>query len=328
MAPRRVQPAGDSEARLDVSFEPRDDNRDCRLANGADSSAGPRVELRSSSTPPSLAAPSSLAFAGPVDRIVRCARGLGVALAILVFWSGALVLAWFVVPYVYLRHRDRIARRRRIQRIVAGAWRWFHRQLSWTTLYRCQHVGEPLAPGPRILVANHPSLLDVTSIISRMPEVCCVVKGSLINSPLIGRLLRACGHVAAGDGSLMGGMGVLEAVRERLDEGFAVLVFPEGTRSPLGGMRRFRRGAFEIAQRAGVPVVPLFLRCDPPALGKGTPVWRHPRRCPVLTVHVGASIDTTAIDPTELCKNVQTDFRARLLLAPGSTATVTGEQRT
>jgi 1-acyl-sn-glycerol-3-phosphate acyltransferase len=143
-----------------------------------------------------------------------------------------------------------------------------------------------------------------------------VVKSSLVDSPLVGRLLRACGHVAAGDGSLMAGVGVLDAVRERLQEGFPVLVFPEGTRSPLGGMHRFRRGAFEIAQRAGVPVVPLFLRCDPPALGKGTPVWRHPRRCPTLTVQVEPTVDLSEMTPVEACKQLQTEFRSRLESEP------------
>jgi 1-acyl-sn-glycerol-3-phosphate acyltransferase len=252
--------------------------------------------------------------AGPLDDVIRFGRGMGVALAILIFWSGALALAWLVVPYVYLGERDPLARRRRMQRVVAAAWRWFHRQLAWTTLYRNQHQGlETLSlVSPVVLIANHPSLLDVTSIISRMPTVCCVVKSSLMNSPLVGRLLRACGHVAAGDGSLMAGAGVLDAVQARLREGFPVLIFPEGTRSPFGGMHPFRRGAFEIAQRAGVPVVPLFLRCEPPALGKGTPVWRHPRRCPTLTVQIDPPLDTNGVDPKVLCKNIERDFRARL----------------
>lgn len=269
----------------------------------------------------------SPASSGPVDRAVRFGRGMGVALAILAFWSGAFALAWLVVPYVYLRQRDPLTRRRRMQRLVAASWRWFHLLLERTTLYRSQY--QALAAfddsAPAVLVANHPSLLDVTSIISRMPSVCCVVKSSLMNSPLVGRLLRSLGHVAAGDGSLMAGVSVLDAVQERLREGFPVLIFPEGTRSPLGGMHRFRRGAFEIAQRAGVPVVPLFLRCEPPALGKGTPVWRHPRRCPTLTVHVGDPLDTKGGDPRDLCKGVEHDFRARLGLGPH---TVPGEQAT
>jgi 1-acyl-sn-glycerol-3-phosphate acyltransferase len=259
---------------------------------------------------------SALAYAGPMDALVRVARGLSVALAILLFWSGAFLLAWFVVPFLLLRTRDRIERRRSLQRMVAWSWRGFLRATSWATIYRATYIGELTVDGPCVLIANHPSLLDVVAIIARMPHACCVVKSSLVQSPLVGPLLRAVGHVAAGDGTLMAGVGVLDAVRERLQEGFPVLVFPEGTRSPLGGIRRFRRGAFEIAQRAGVPVVPLFLRCDPPALGKGTPVWRHPRRCPTLTVQIDPPLYPDDPSPAALCKNVENDFRSRLGL-PG-----------
>lgn len=296
-----------------------------RTSEASAASSGPLLRTPEVSTQEAGPVPvRAEAPGGPVDHVIRFLRGLGVAFAILVFWTGALGLAWLVLPYVYLRERAPLSRRRRIQNVVAAAWRWFHRMLDRSTLYRCRYVGETASvSGPRVLVANHPSLLDVTVILSRMPEACCVVKSSLMNSPLVGRLLRACGHVAAGDGSLMAGIGVLEAVRDRLNEGFPVLVFPEGTRSPLGGMHRFRRGAFEIAQRAGVPVVPIFLRCDPPALGKGTPVWRHPRRCPILTVHVGPALDTNGGDPTELCKSVERDFRFRLGLVRAS-----GEPRT
>lgn len=263
--------------------------------------------------PPETA--SSVAYTGPMDRLVRAGRGLGVAFAIVVFWTTGFVLAWLVVPYLAVREREPLARRRRMQRVIAGAWAWFLRWCERATIYRARYLGVPPVDGPCVIVANHPSLLDVTAIIARMPHACCVVKSSLVDSPLVGRLLRACGHVAAGDGSLMAGVGVLDAVRERLHEGFPVLIFPEGTRSPLGGMHRFRRGAFEIAQRAGVPLVPVFLRCDPPALGKGTPLWRHPRRCPTLTVDMGQAVDPHASNPAALCKNVQSDFRARLGLA-------------
>ena len=63
-----------------------------------------------------------------------------------------------------------------------------------------------------------------------------------------------------------------------------VLIFPEGTRSPEGGLRTFKRGAFEIACRANVPVLPLLIKCNPPALGKGRPWYDIPRRTARFTM--------------------------------------------
>ena len=62
---------------------------------------------------------------------------------------------------------------------------------------------------------------------------------------------------------------------DRLAQSMPMLVFPEGTRSPAGGLRRFRRGPFEIACRANVPVVPVLIRCEPARAGKGDSVVRY-----------------------------------------------------
>jgi len=246
------------------------------------------------------------------ERIVRLGRGLGVALAIAVFWAGGFLLAWFTVPWIWLMERERLTRRRRMQLLVAASFRWFLRTLERTTLYRARYVGGELPDGPCVVVANHPSLLDVTAILSRMPHLCCVVKSSLVESPLVGRLLRSCGHVSAGDGTLMSGKAVLDSLCERLAEGCSVLVFPEGTRSPQGSVRKMRRGAFEVAQRCKVPLVPVFLRCDPPALGKGTPVWRHPLACPTLTVCVDPPLAMNDRDPALVCRELSAELMARL----------------
>ena len=179
-----------------------------------------------------------MSFTASWDASIRFVRGLGVAGAIAFFWGAAFVLAWVVVPYVVLRERTPEGQRRRLQRLIASAWRWFLRTLERLTLYRARYLGEAPYQGPAVVVANHPSLLDVTGIIACMPNTCCVVKPSLIRSPLVGRLLRALGHIEAGDGSLAGGLAVLESMRTRLDEGYAVLVFPEGTRSPPGACTR------------------------------------------------------------------------------------------
>lgn len=254
----------------------------------------------------------SLARQGGWARLVRLTRGLGVAASILYFWTGGMVLSCFVVPYLMLAERDPLRRRRRLQTLVARIWRAFHRWLDWSTLYRVRYEGAQPSHAPAVFVANHPSLLDVTAIICQLPHVCCVVKEGLVRNPLVGPLIRGLGHVGAGDGGFGAGYSVLSALEERLREGFPVLVFPEGTRSPYGSIRRFRRGAFEVARKSEVPVVPLFLRCDPPALGKDVPVWHHPRACPVLTVHIDPAQPLGQESPDDACRRVQRDFRARL----------------
>ena len=249
---------------------------------------------------------------GAWAKLMRLTRGLGVALSIVCFWTGGCLLSLVVVPYFALVERDGLSRRRRLQGLVSRIWRMFHSWLDWSTLYRVRYEGVELPAGPAVFVANHPSLLDVTSIICRIPHACCVVKEGLVRNPLVGPLIRGLGHVGAGDGGFGAGYSVVAALEARLAEGFPVLVFPEGTRSPYAGLRRFRRGAFEVARKCGVPLVPLFLRCTPPALGKGVPVWKHPRACPLLTVWVDPPLPLGEDSPDAACRHLQRDFQVRL----------------
>jgi 1-acyl-sn-glycerol-3-phosphate acyltransferase len=167
---------------------------------------------------------------------------------------------------------------------------------------------------PLVVVANHPTLVDVTAVLARFDGLCCVVKAGLIRNVFVGRLLRMCGHIDGGDGGAMSGAAVMQEALRRLEAGISVLVFPEGTRSPPGGLNAFRRGAFEIASRAGVRVRPLVLTCNPPALSKGVPFWRQPERMARLRIQPTPAIDVR--DARAVCGAVEASYRQRLGIAP------------
>ena len=160
--------------------------------------------------------------------------------------------------------------------------------------------------GAIVIVSNHPTLVDVTAILSHFDDVCCVVKASLVDSVFVGRLVRTCGHIRAGGEAMSGAALVQEALR-RFDVGLAVLIFPESTRSPPGGLHPLRRGAFELAVRAHVPLWPLLLTCNPPALSKGLPFWRQPDRVALLRVQAG-DLMTDLSDARSACQTVEALF--------------------
>ena len=64
--------------------------------------------------------------------------------------------------------------------------------------YDPRRAPRPLPEGPFVLVTNHPTLVDVTAMIAAYGELCVVAKGSLFRNPLIGPLLRLCGHINSG----------------------------------------------------------------------------------------------------------------------------------
>jgi 1-acyl-sn-glycerol-3-phosphate acyltransferase len=220
----------------------------------------------------------------PLYWTYRIARTFVVALAFLGFWLGSVLVGWLWLPLVVLWPGSREVKIKRALRTVRRGFRFFHwcmrvlRMFHRTTALTAVRPGGAPADSPVVLVANHPTLVDTTSIVSLFPNVVAVAGAGFANNPLLGRLIRACGFVPVGTR-------MIQDCEERLRWGLDVLIFPEGTRSPFGsGLQPFHRGAFEVAARAKVPIVLLKLTCAPSALSKRLPIWKHPDRMPVLTI--------------------------------------------
>jgi 1-acyl-sn-glycerol-3-phosphate acyltransferase len=125
-------------------------------------------------------------------------------------------------------------------------------------------------PGPKIVVANHPSLIDVVLVISKLPQADCIVASKRAEN----RWLR--GSVAAADYITNdSGVAVVYEAARRLREGRTLVVFPEGTRTPeAGGLGHFQRGAAHIALASGLDMLPVEISVEPRMLMKGQ-AWYH-----------------------------------------------------
>ena len=259
----------------------------------------------------------------------RAARVLLTGLAFLLFAAGGATLSWLLLPLSVARHRGRLAQRRRSQDVLhRWGYRVFARALHGLRLI--DFTPPPVAPpgSAFVLVANHPTLIDVMLLLATFPRAACLVKRSWFSSPLIGPLLRHGGNIPgpsaeepddeAGPGRAV----VLERIVACLREGTPVLVFPEGTRSPPGGLGRFKRGAAEAALRAGVPLVPVVIRCDPPTLARGAPWWRVPARRVVIEIEpLVARDDDEPLPPGADARAVTRALRARYERALGLSGT-------
>jgi 1-acyl-sn-glycerol-3-phosphate acyltransferase len=216
----------------------------------------------------------------------RLWRTLLTGSAFLLFFAGAAVLSYLAVPLVHLRAGSADERARRCRRVLRNAWVLFHDYLRVTRLLRYdpRTTALQLPAGPFVVVANHPTPVDVTALLAAMPDVVVVAKRAMFRNPLVGPLLRACDHIRADEDGFFAGTAVVEQALARLAAGTPVLIFPEGTRSPRGTVGTLRAGAFHIAGRARVPLVPLLLVCDPPTLMRGDRWYDVPSRTAVLTV--------------------------------------------
>lgn len=246
------------------------------------------------------------------DAVQRGARVILTAFAFTGFFTGGLVLSWMVLPWVALFSPDRVVRARRCQRVLRAAFVVFHGYMRWVRIlhFAPRTVRVTLPDGPCVIIANHPTLVDVTALIAVLPGVTVVAKPAMYRSLLVGPLLRFCFHIEGARDPVADGGRVLRDCLERLARGLPVLMFPEGTRSPIGGLGRFKRGAFELAARAKVPLVRFGIRCEPPVLSRQHPWWTTPSRVPYLTVEQLPTLDVSVLGgPTPSTVNdVQKDY--------------------
>ena len=215
---------------------------------------------------------------GPAMTLWRLLKVTTCGSAFAAFAAGWVLLSYVVLPLLWVWPGTLHARRLRCQRMMAAAFVLFHDYMRLTGLLDfnprlvpslAEYLRRRELEGPVVVVANHPSLVDVTALVAGLGPMCFVVKPSLMGNPLFGPLLRFTGQIA--QDRQTGADGVVQKAVMRLRDGHDVLMFPEGTRSAPDSMHRFRLGAFEIARIAGVPVVPVHVHVDPPSLYKGLP---------------------------------------------------------
>ena len=163
--------------------------------------------------------------------------------AIIFFGLGAIVLAILVFPFIRLftLHKKDFG--------IKQAFRNIH---------------------SKIIIANHPSLLDFVYIMSLVPNSTCIVRGGLTHTPLRGVIKQAyITNTTDFDD-------VLEECKKLTDKGCNVIIFPEGTRSPRIGRNNYKKGAARIALYCGCDVQPIFIGgSDKYGLGKHDPLWSY-----------------------------------------------------
>ncbi|HEY4609926.1 MAG TPA: lysophospholipid acyltransferase family protein [Ilumatobacteraceae bacterium] len=125
---------------------------------------------------------------------------------------------------------------------------------------------------PYIVVANHQSFVDML-LISQLPwEMKWLSKEDFFKYPLVGWLMRMAGDIKLIRGKRESIVAAMDSCKDRLSKRVSVMIFPEGTRSTDGEVRKFKDGAFRLAIETGTPIIPLVLDGTYPALQKGD--WR------------------------------------------------------
>jgi 1-acyl-sn-glycerol-3-phosphate acyltransferase len=196
------------------------------------------------------------------------------------FFLGALVVWLVTLPF---------DRRRVALHLYSSAWASFYVYVN--PLWRLRIHGRDRLPwhGAAVLVANHASLIDILVLFGLFRPYKWVSKQEIFKVPVIGWNMRLNDYVPLVRGSGESVRRMMAHCDRLLAAGSPVLIFPEGRRTPDGELQTFKNGAFELAVRHGVPVIPIAVHGTREAL---------PKHGLILREHIDARVEVLpALDP-------------------------------
>ncbi len=151
----------------------------------------------------------------------------------------------------------------------------YHRLVSsftWSVMYIMGNVkkkiinplGEDFSQ-PAVIISNHQSFLDILIMTMLYPKVILLTNNWVWNSPLFGKLVQMAGYYPVSRG-IENGTGYLE---KQIKAGYSIAVFPEGTRSADEHIKRFHKGAFFLAEKLNLDILPVLIHGTGYTMSKG-----------------------------------------------------------
>jgi 1-acyl-sn-glycerol-3-phosphate acyltransferase len=214
-------------------------------------------------------------------------RVVTTGLSFLLFGVVGTFLGVVVVPLLVAMPGPRAERRARVRRMVRLAFRSLVGFMNQTGCMSYAFSGAEFLGRPgQLVIANHPSLIDIVLLIAFVPGAACVVKRAAWRNPSMVVAVHGAGYVANSPTESM-----IEKASALLGTGECLIMFPEGTRTVPGRSVHFHRGAASVALRTARVVTPVFIDVRPSHLSKAVPWYRVPARRPHYSVSVGPDID-------------------------------------
>lgn len=197
------------------------------------------------------------------------------------FGIGGLGIAGATVPLLILipgRHRRQYLTRE----LVHYCLRLHVALMRITGAIGCViHGREKLARGGLLILANHPSLIDVVMLMSLVHRPDCIVKAALWRNPFTWGPVSLTGFISNASGPEL-----VEAGLASVRSGNNLIIFPEGTRTVPGQRSTFQRGAANIACRGDLAITPVIITRSETFLTKGQPWYKVPPRKPIFELTV------------------------------------------
>lgn len=210
-------------------------------------------------------------------------RLFGTALGFAVFGIAGLIMGLVLFPLLFVFVRDATARQRLARRLIGRAFAAFVWLIKVLGVLTFEINGQENMNEERshLIVANHPTLIDVVFLVSMFPHADCVIKAAVIRNPFMRSTVLAANYISNDAFE-----DLLDSCVERMRNGSSLLLFPEGTRSVPGQPIEFKPGAATVAVRTDARVLPVAIDCTPLFLMKDKPWYYVPPARPHFSILV------------------------------------------
>jgi len=230
----------------------------------------------------------------------RCWRIVATGFCFAVFGFGGLVVLCLLFPLLRLLVWRRSLRQALARDIVSRSFWLFCKLMTAVGVISYEVRGlEKLQRRGLLVVANHPSLIDVVMLISLLRQPDCVVKAAAWRNPFMLGPVSLCGFIRNQDGPQL-----IEDCIESVRRGSNLVIFPEGTRTRIDALLQrqvnpLQRGAANVAVHGRLLLTPVVITVTEPMLTKQEPWYQAPRRRPHFVLNVLDDIDTTCLVPDD-----------------------------
>ena len=195
---------------------------------------------------------------------MRLFKSILTILCFFIFGFGGLVIGCLIFPIIMLFYpQDK--QKTLFLKVVRASWRFFVWLMSFFHLIQVSVKNKERFSNLKstVIVSNHPTLIDIVILISLIPNTTCIVKGALAHNFCIKNIIKK-GFIVNDDDTEE----FLKKAQDFLNQGFNIVIFPEGTRTSPN-KNTIHKGFAHIAIRASTFILPVLITCNPRILGKG-----------------------------------------------------------
>lgn len=199
---------------------------------------------------------------------------LKVFICILIFAVGAMIISFLIFPAGMIFKKDK---KNFFCEVIHKSWKIFTNIMLKIHVIELSADEEIKNIRQKIIVASHPTFIDIVLLIGLIPKSVCIVKEELLKNPILKNIVKNAYIINSVET-------FKDDAEEFLKEGYNVIIFPTGTRTVEGEDFKVHKGAAQLAIDTDIDIIPIKIFCDCKFLAKNSSMFNLENKIPHYTL--------------------------------------------